>query len=105
MERFLGIELLKHAAGAVEIHDSFLVSLADPAVLGTSLMYLLAFAWLAYRLAPRYRAGCRRHLRHSARAGGGLLRLVGAVVFLAVGLFLAVARSAGRSTFHSGARF
>ena len=77
---------------------------ADPAALPFLLLYLLAALWLVRRaMVPR----CRRGSRSSLGLGvaGGLLRLLGVVATLTLGLLVAVAKTAGRSTFHSGARF
>ena len=105
MGRFVGIEVLKQAVGAAEARDVAAALIADPGVLGVVALHLLAFTWLAHRFTARSRSRRRSRLHQGARVAGGLFWLLGAVVFLALGLLLAVARSAGRSTFHSGARF
>ena len=98
------IEALKHGPEVVGLARFLLAALQDQAILGVLPLYALAFAWLTHRWMPRGRPH-RLTLSRGSHLGGGLLRLLGAVLFLALGLFLAVTRSAGRSTFHSGARF
>lgn len=98
------IEALEQAAEAVEVAKLFRAMLEDPALLGVLPLYLLAFARLAHRWTTRRRPR-RRRISQGLRLGAGLLHLLGAVALLALGLILAVARAAGRSTFHSGARF
>lgn len=99
------IPLLKQAVEIVDIRDVIATGLAEPAVPGILLLYLLALMWLALRWAARLR---RRRSSGPSRGiplGGGVLRLLCAAALLALGLLLTIARTAGRSTFHSGARF
>lgn len=98
------IEALKQGAEAVEATRLLTAVLKDPATLGVLPLYLAASAWLAHRLTTRRRP-CRRRLSRARAPEVGLLRFLSAVAFLALGLLLAVARTAGRSTFHSWARF
>jgi len=98
------IEALKQWAAAVEFAEPLTALLEDPSVLSVPALYLLACAWLVDRWVMRHRLR-RRPPSHGLRVGAGFLSSLSAAVLLVVGLLLAVARAAGRSTFHSGARF
>ena len=98
------VEALEQAAEAVEIAELFRAMVEDPALWGVLPLYLSAFAWLAHRWTTRSRPR-RRRLSRGLRIGAGFLHFLSAVAFLGLGTLVAVARAAGRSTFHSGARF
>ena len=98
------IEFLREALEAVHRLQGLMGPFADPAVLGIAPLYLLVFAWFAYRWMSRPRRR-RGRPRDGLRVGEGLLRPFGAAATLALALIFAVARVAGRSTFHSGRRF
>ena len=95
------LEPLKQAG---QIGDVIAAVPTDLDLLGVASIYLLAFAWLAYRWVK-----LRRFRHHNPSCGipvlEGPVRLLSAVLILAIGLLFAVARAAGRSTFHAGGRF
>lgn len=99
------IEFLRQAIEAVHRLHGLVGPFADPAVLRIVPLYLLVFAWFAYRWTSRSRRRRRTSPRDRLRVGEGLLRPFGAAATLALALLFAVARVAGRSTFHSGRRF
>ena len=98
------IESINHAVEAVAAAKLLNTMLEEPAVLGVLPLYLVALAWLGHRWTTG-RQPRRWSRSHGFHLGAGPLRLLTAVAALAVGLLIAVARAAGRSTFHSGARF
>ena len=78
---------------------------AEPDLLGIVPLYVLAVGWMVHRWLKPDSQRYRTRFALGIAAGAGLLRLLSAVVVLALGLLFAVARTAGRSTFHAGGRF
>lgn len=97
--------LVSQAVSFVDLRDLVVTAFAEAGVRGAVLMYISALAWLALRWAARPRRRRLAALPRGIPAGRGLVRVLCAVSFVTLGLLLTVARSAGRSTFHSGARF
>lgn len=97
--------LMNEIAEALQIPDLFVAPGVNADLVIIVPLYAIAFAWLAYCWTRRHRPVHRHCLSLGARAVEGLLRPFSAVVFLALGLLVALARAAGRSTFYTGRRF
>lgn len=98
------MEVLRQAARAAEAAKLLHAAAEDPALSVLLPVYVIALAWLAHRLTRRRRPS-RRSRSRSPRPMTGLPSLCRAVTIIAVDLIVALARVAGRSTFHSGRRF
>lgn len=97
------MEPQKQVAVAIQIHSLFDGGRVD-LDFGDMPVYAFALACLAYRWMVGRVAGHRDGL-HGIRVMAWILRFLSAMFLLVVALIIAVARCAGRSTFHAGRHF
>ena len=68
----------------------------DANLLGVIALYLFCFAWLTYQWRTRHRPSRARERQRGLAAADGIVRVLGGVILLILGIFLALARAAGR---------